>query len=580
MRACLAVFALSACAGSTSPAAEPGPVPTGQTPPATLPAATAIASPEPTQSAAPGELAASAEFDVSAIDEPEWRFQMSTPRVRSGATRVPLNKRWSVRVGKTSFRTTMALAGDLIVIGTHGASLRGKNERTDGVYLVDAKSGKVKTLIRTPGTGDLDVGGIALDGDVVYFSTDNSQLVAASLASAKVLWKAVARGKVRPAPALADLNGDGHVDVVAGDEEGVLRALDGRNGQSLWTAATGVNDYDARGFIAAAAIADLDGDRRNDVVAGARDGILTAYRGSDGGVIWQVANDSGIHASPSVADFDQDGRPEILAAWSYGNVVIVDGATGRKRWQTRLEQDDGGIEGLFGSPMPLPGAPGVLIAPTAWWGADDGVIGVGPRQRSFKSFEGRTSATAVVADLDANGTKEAIIGTEKGKLIALDASGERIELAILAGPIEAAVLLADVDRNGKLELIVASNDGLLTCFDTTSTNVPDVPRFRGASPHNHGELGQVRLGWRDRVTGRQGPPRPVPLSGTIRIDYLRCCSALTEAAARAPAPENAELLGAAGLCNSLAANATPRARALEAIAQKLKGKAGLPPQCL
>ncbi len=581
MRVCLAVFVLSACAGSAGPAAEPTPVSTTREP-AAAPLEPQIAGADPASGEAASEPPASPEFDVIPLDEPEWRSQTSTPRVRTGTLRVPLLKRWSARVGRTTFRSTMTLAGDAIVIGTHGATLQGKNERSDGVYLIDAKTGKQKTLIRTPGTGDLDVGGIAVDGDVVYFTTDNSQIVAAALSSGKVLWKAAARGKVRPAPALADLNGDGHVDVVAGDEEGMLRALDGKSGQSLWTAATGVNDYDARGFIAAAAIADLDGDRRDDVVAGARDGILTAYRGRDGGVLWQVPNESGIHASPSIADFDQDGRPEILAAWSYGNVAIVDGATGRKRWLTRLEQDDGGIEGLFGTPVPLPGAPGVLVAPTAWWGKEDGAIGVGADQRSWKSFEGRTSASAVVTDLDGDGVKEAIIGTEKGTLIAFTASGERMELAALRGPIEASCFLADADRNGKFELYVASNDGLLTCFDTGSSSEPDVPRFRGASPHNRGELGQVRMGWRGRPPGRAVPQqlKSETLQQTIRVDYLRCCSALTEAAGRAPSPENTELLGAAGLCNSLAARATPRARALELLAQRLKGKAGLPSQCL
>ena len=576
MRVSLAVFALSACAGNATPPTEPAPASQGPQPAATVDPALAIAAPPATASSAVNAPVVSTEFDVVPKDEPEWRAQKSTPRVRAGAPGAPLKKRWSAKVGKTTFRTTIALAGDVIVIGTHGATLQGKNERTDGVYLIDAKTGKQKTLIRTPGTGDLDVGGIAIDGDVVYFTTDNSQIVAAALSSGKILWKAAARGKVRPAPALGDLNGDGHVDVAVGDEEGMLRAIDGKNGQGLWMAGTGVNDYDARGFIAAAAIADLDGDRRDDVVAGARDGILTAYRGRDGGVLWQVPNESGMHASPGVADFDQDGRPEVLAAWSYGNLVIMDGATGQKRWLTRLEQDDGGIEGLFGTPVPLSGTPGVLIAPTAWWGADDGVIGVGAEQRAFKSFEGRTSASAIVTDLDANGVKEAIIGTEKGKLLALSANGERFELASLAGPIEAAALLADTDKNGSFELFVASNDGLLTCFETASKTEPDLARFRGSSPHNRGDLGPVRLGWR---TGGGGGPAAMPPS-SIRVDYLRCCSALTEAAGRAPAPEDAALLGAAGLCNSLAAGATPRARALEAIAQRLKGKAGLPAQCL
>ena len=79
-------------------------------------------------------------------------------------------------------------------------------------------------------------------------------------------------------------------------------------------------------------------------------------------MLWQNEYPSGIHASPSVADFDQDGKPEVLAAWSYGQVAIFDGRTGTPRWLTRLEQDDGGIEGLFGSPIPVPGKPGCGIS--------------------------------------------------------------------------------------------------------------------------------------------------------------------------------------------------------------------------
>src|SRR4030095_14729621 len=120
-------------------------------------------------------------------------------------------------------------------------SLNAKNEPSDGVYVLDGATGRVQRTIHTPGVGDLDVGGVAVDGDVVYFTTDNGQIVAASLSSGKIVWKSVARGKVRAAPALADLNGDGHVDVVVGDESGELRSLDGRDGRALWTVLTGKN---------------------------------------------------------------------------------------------------------------------------------------------------------------------------------------------------------------------------------------------------------------------------------------------------------------------------------------------------
>jgi hypothetical protein len=90
----------------------------------------------------------------------------------------------------------------------------------------------------------------------------------------------------------------------------------------------------------------------------------------------------------------------------------------------------------------------------------------------------------------------------------------------------------------------------------------------------------MKLGWRSSVREkREGDFRGGGSSGSIRIDYLGCCKALTDAATRAPAPENAELLRAAGVCNSLAAAATDRTEALESIERKFRGKATLPKEC-
>ena len=504
--------------------------------------------------------------------------QSSTPPAHTIRLATKLDKLWEARVGVTTFRTTMAFANATVIIGTHGKTLKGLNERDDGVYVLDALTGKVRTMIKPPGSGDLDVGGIAVDGDRVYFGTDNGWVVGASL-SGNRLWSYQMQGKVRPAPALGDLNGDGQVDVVVGDEHGTLVALDGATGKRLWQAQTSENDYSAKGFIAAAAIADLDGDGKLDVVAGARDGVLTAYHGADGRVLWQAAHNSGMHASPQVADFDGDGRVEVLAAWSYSSLAVLDGETGNELWGQTLSQDDGGIEGLFGTPVPLPGAPGVLIAPVAWWGKEDGVVGVGPLDRAFKTFEDRVSASAVVTDLDNDGVLEAIIGTEKGALLALHADGGRAVLGTFPGGIEAPAMLADVDHDGRYELLVAARSGMLSCFRTGSTAKPFLARFRGNDAHNRGDLGAVHLGW----TAAAAMARPTTgmgsSQGSIRLDYLRCCTALQQEAVRAPAPQNQLLLEVAGRCNELAAKGTPRADAMREVGRALGSQAPIPSEC-
>jgi len=562
LRLVAALAMLAACTSSAP--TNPDPTPEPVAPPRI----------EPLKPVAPEPAAPASEFDVSGVQGGE---QQTTPPV-SRRQYPKLAIKWTAKVGKTTFRTTMALTEGLVVIGTHGATLEGKNEVSDGVYLLDAKTGEPTRFIRTPGAGDRDVGGVAIDKGTVYFTTDNSQIVAATLAG-KTVWTAQASGKVRPAPALADLDGDGSVDVIVGDESGALRALAGTTGKPLWTVKTGESDAGARGYIAAVAIADLDGDGNDDVVAAARDAILAAYRGKDGSVLWQHGGGAGVHASPTIADFDLDGKPEVLAAWSYGEVSVHDGKTGAVRWGTSLQRDDGGIEGLFATPTPLrggPGEPGVLLAGTAWWDEADGVILVGPEARTFRAFEGRVTASPVVVDLDGDGRDEAIVGSEKGTLLAFTADGKRAELAKLGGPIEASAMLADVDLDGALELLVASNDGTLTCFATAATARPYLSRFRGGSLHNRGDLGQTALGWHaSEAGGQQAPPKP---GAGIRIDYIRCCQALVEDATRAPAPDNTKLLLAASRCNSLAAIGMERAGALVSITEAANG-APMPSAC-
>jgi hypothetical protein len=524
----------------------------------TPPAGALVVAEEPPASARIPEA-----VDFGALRQaPPRPHQAQTAPVSTVTPPFTLRKKWATRVGKTTFRTTMALAKGHIVIGTHGDSLDGQNEKGDGVYLLEAATGTVVRTIAAPGAGDLDVGGIAIDGDTIFFTTDNGQLVAVGF-DGRQRWAVKLQGKVRPAPALGDLDGNGVVDVVVGDEQGILAAFDGASGRKLWQVATGTNDYGARGFIGAAAIGDLDGDGRDDVVAGARDGVLAGYRGRDGKILWQTKHSSGIHASPSLADFDGDGQVEVLAAWSYSVVSVLDARSGEELWGQELALDSGGIEGLFGSPIPVPGAPGVIVQGTAWWDDEDGVVGVGAFDRAWKSHEGRVTASAVVGDLDNDGAYEAIVGTERGKLVWLRPDGGYAVLASLGGGIEAPAMLADVEGNGTFELLVASNDGTLTCFETGSTKKPFLSRFRGNDPKNRGDLGMVALGW--KATSAVPKTGPQSAGGGIRIDYLVCCQALAEQATRMPSPQNRQFLEAASTCTSMAAKGEPRDAMQKAI---------------
>jgi outer membrane protein assembly factor BamB len=429
-----------------------------------------------------------------------------------------LQPKWSANVGLLSFKSTMIATGGRVVVGTHGRTMGGSDEASDGVYVLEGATGKVLQKIAVPGKGDLDVGGVAMDGETIFFTTDLGLVVAAGTDGA-VKWSTKVTGgttpretteraaapnaatqappatKLRPAPALARTRSADALEVVVGDEAGKLSVLDAKTGTLLWSTDTGQNEYGARGFVASPAVVDVDGDGRDDLVAGARDGALVAYRGTDGKPFWRATGQSGIHASPSILDVGGDGELEVIGAWSYSTVAVFDLATGKQKWGASLNLPQGGIEGLFSSPVPVPGTTrgsGFVAIGSSWWGAEDGVTLVTSR-RSLRHAEGRTTSSAVVADLDGDGVLEAIFVTEAGVVVSYDTLGRRAELARVAAKAEATPLLADVDANGTFELLVVGGDGVLRCFETGSKTRPLVSRFRGDSPHNRGDLTHLVL---------------------------------------------------------------------------------------
>ncbi len=109
-------------------------------------------------------------------------------------------------------------------------------------------------------------------------------------------------------PAVADLNGDGTFEVVIGDGQGRLHAVE-PNGTALWVAqAYGSPLY------AAPVIADVTGDGRLDVVQ-LSNSQVKAFDGASGAVAWTGFIDNGNLAqylnSPAVGQFKGDGTTQL-----------------------------------------------------------------------------------------------------------------------------------------------------------------------------------------------------------------------------------------------------------------------------
>jgi hypothetical protein len=124
-------------------------------------------------------------------------------------------------------------------------------------------------------------------------------------------------------PALADMNNDGKLDIVAASTDGRIYVFD-HNGAPVapWSAASRYSVLTGDATLAGPAVADIDGDGKNDVVVGDEEGFLAALSGATGTMLpgFPIKLAAEASGTPALCDCDGDGMTEIVAV-DYGGTV-------------------------------------------------------------------------------------------------------------------------------------------------------------------------------------------------------------------------------------------------------------------
>lgn len=263
---------------------------------------------------------------------------------------------------------------------------------------------------------------------------------------------------IRQAPAIADLDGDGWNEVVlpvgtvpSAQQNGGMLVLS-HDGKLLpgWPQLT-FDKYGAaytEGIANAPAVADLDGDGKKEIIAGAFDHRIYAWH-YDGSWVrgWPRHVFDTVWSSPAIGDLDRDGLMEV--------VIGVDAHA-----DPYYGLIDGGAVYVF---------------------RNDGTVAEGFPKYVRHNLE----STPALADLDRDGYLDIVIGNgsyfdwglESYQVHAFDRHGSYLPgwPVVTGGHVMGSPAIADLDRDGQWDVTIGSGDGQFYAWRFDGLPLPGWP---------------------------------------------------------------------------------------------------------
>jgi len=298
------------------------------------------------------------------------------------------------------------------------------------------------------GDGDLQVLATSWDGFIYCLRGEDGT----------PLWKYSAGSEIQCSPAVADLEGDGEQEVIVADQRRLM-VLESKTGVLRWELAIpqGAN-------ITRPAISDLDGDSVLDIVLTLSKGTVLAFSGANGKEIWRFEAHGGFESLPAVGDVNMDGTSDIIALSRINNIYAISGSDGSIIWKQFVRHERGSV----GSPA------------LGRFDDDDAIdVVVGTMGGEIKCCSGRSGdeiwsvdvgkrvpSTAEIVDLNRDGQADVVTGSGDNFVYALDGRDGALLWKFETGfEIWSHLSSCDITGDGVPDVFVGSDDFYVYALD-------------------------------------------------------------------------------------------------------------------